>query len=636
MFKVIRSQTGYASSLVRTIPFTVFAAFVLISTTSASAAQMQITVDATELPRKMLHTTINLDLLGDSVSLLYPKWIPAQHGPSGPVENMVGLAITDSKGEAVRWKRDWADFYRFFVFPNGETDAHSVVLSYICNQDFITAGFSSLGIIDWNCVVLYPEGPAISDIYVDLRLVLPQGWKYGSALPYRETLGDTLVFHTITFEELIDMPLICGVDFRTVELAATGQATYYLHMVAQHSDDLPDEDADSIWVPFRDMMYEMEVLFTRTHFDNYHFLLVLSDSGFGGGLEHRNSSLNGREADAMHKDSWYESGVPGLLAHEMVHAWCGKYRRPLGMATSDYQKPKNLDLLWVYEGLTTHLGNLLPVRAGFVSFSEFKDKTAYTAGQLLHQKGRRWQPLRDTQVAAHLMWGTSDAWRFRKRSSDYYREGALLWLEIDARIRSATGGKRSLDDFCGRFFSDGDPDAHYVTFQLSDIISILSDLAPEPWDSLLDARLNHTQRDYDTTALHWWGYRLGYTNKRSRVLEHEEERKEYHDLYESVGFSVNDDDRIIGIVPESPADKAGLYAGARIVAVNGKRYTYQRLENAVRNSGKTGGVTLLTLRDENIAEAKLEYTDGLRFFTLKPLEGKQDWLKEIAEPRTTE
>lgn len=629
---LIPQNNKTATLFTKSLFFSIICALAL-SVSSFAATRMQIIVDATELPRKLLHTRISLEMAGDSVSLLYPKWIPASHGPSGPVKNLIGLSITDAGGDEIRWKRDWADYFRFYAFPSDDAGQCTVSLSYICNQGGATFGFSTFGIIDWNCVVLYPEGIPISEIEVDLKLILPSDWQYGSALPYKKTVGDTLVFETVTFEELVDMPLICGVDFRTVEIATTEQAKYYLHIVAQHEDDLPDVDDDSTWARFEKLVHEAEALFTRTHFNNYHFLLALSDSAGYGGREHRNSSLNTIKANAMHEDSWYESGVPELLAHEMVHAWCGKYRRPVGMATSDYQIPKELDLLWMYEGLTKLLGEVLSARAGFLTYSEFKEELGYFAGYLLHQKGRRWQPLRDTQVATHLLWGRSKAWRFHRRRVDYYREGALLWLEIDARIRTATDGEKTLDDFCGRFFSDGDPKAHYVPFQLDDVISVLNDLAPQPWDSLLDARLNFTQQEYDTTAIHWSGYQLAYTDKKSKAITLREKYRKYHDLYESAGLSIKDDGSIVAVIPDGPADMAGLYAGVKIIAVNGKRYTYKRLENAIRRSVKNDKITLLTQRSEDFVETSIKYNGGLRYFTLIPLEGKKDWLKEIAKPR---
>ena len=61
------------------------------------------------------------------------------------------------------------------------------------------------------------------------------------------------------------------------------------------------------------------------------------------------------------------------MAHEFVHSWNGKYRRPMGLATGNYDKPMIGELLWVYEGLTTYLGDLLPVRAGILTPEEFAD-----------------------------------------------------------------------------------------------------------------------------------------------------------------------------------------------------------------------------------------------------------------------
>ena len=107
-------------------------------------------------------------------------------------------------------------------------------------------------------------------------------------------------------------------------------------------------------------------------------------------------------------------------------------------------------MLWVYEGLTDYLGNVLTARCGLWTDEDFRQRLALDAARLDNQPGRTWRPLVDTTVAAQLLYDArkeGSAWR---RGVDFYQEGVLIWLEADVLIRQQTQGRRSLDDFCKR------------------------------------------------------------------------------------------------------------------------------------------------------------------------------------------
>ena len=389
--------------------------------------------------------------------------------------------MTNSFGAEIIWKRDWNDVYRIFSFPFEKETQCNIALTYICNQPSTNSigvdsyGYHNFGVINWNTILLYPEGIPINKIKIQLTLTLPIGWSFGSALQVASSVGNKIVFEEITLEQLIDMPLICGENFETFEIAETKMAKYYLHLVAEDERDLIVDD--SIMNFYHRLVLEAEELFGRTHFDEYHLLLVLSDNMPGTGLEHRNSSLNGVKAHDMRLSKFAKSRVRYLIAHEFAHAWCGKYRRPAGMYTDDFQKNKDTDFLWVYEGLDQYLGNVLAVRSGFLDPDRYKEGMARRAGSMTAQTGRQWRPLRDTEVSSHILRGGSKSWKFLRRNQEYYNEGAMIWLEIDARIRQATKGKKSLDDFCAKFFSAGETDAEAVPFDLNEIVETLNSIS---------------------------------------------------------------------------------------------------------------------------------------------------------------
>jgi predicted metalloprotease with PDZ domain len=616
--------------------------FVLMCATGARAevGHMQIVVNATDLPRKLLHSQIRLDLKGKKTALLYPKWIPGAHGPIGPIKNIAGFEVVDHENKTLRWKRDLQDVYRFFVETEKIANPYTVSLRYICNQSTVNSqgvdsdGYPNMAVINWNTILVYPEGIPIRDITVELRLILPSGWQYATALPFDHAQGDTLVFAPVTLEELIDAPLICGKYVRTTKFASTKQAEYFLHTVAEDPKFFPK--SDSSYVAFKRLAEEGEALFSRTHFNTYHFLLVLSDTQPGLGIEHRNSSLNSAKADAFKNAQKHDTRVQGLIPHEFVHAWCGKYRRPIGMNTPDYNAVKEMDMLWIYEGLTSYLGAVLSVRSGFTTLDELKGGWAYRWGRLGLQKGRVWRALQDTEAASYTLRGGSENWAFLRGGQDYYREGALIWLEIDSRIRSATKGKKSLDDFCAVFFGKGDIKIHAVSFDMDEVVNILTSLADEPWAELIEDRVRKTSPVFDPQGITQSGYRLGFTDKKDETRKEIETRSKWRAYLESVGLVVTQDGKVGDVVPESPADQIGLYTGLEIAGVSGLKFSFERFEDAIRATPNSGKVDLLILEGEAFRQMEIRYDGGLRYYTLEPVEGKQDWLKEILSQKVTE
>jgi predicted metalloprotease with PDZ domain len=210
----------------------------------------------------------------------------------------------------------------------------------------------------------------------------------------------------------------------------------------------------------------------------------------------------------------------------------------------------------------------------------------------------------------------------------------MLWMDFDARIREATDGQKSLDDFCAAFFSHGEPTAAAVSFDQAEIVGRLNDLVEGPWDSLINARTEETQEQYNPEAVERCGYRLGYTAERSDALKASEKNREAKYYAESLGFNIKDDGVISKVVPGGPAEEIGLYDGVQIVAVDGLKFTQERLEHAVRHTPTTGEITLLTLQGETFKEVTIEYDGGLRYRTLIPIAGQRDWLSEIIRPKT--
>ncbi len=603
---------------------------------------LKIIVDATELPRKLLRASIDFSTpkpvpaaTDSRPAMLYPKWIPGIHGPKNPISNLAGIKVENPKGEVITWERDWRDVYRIFIDTPSKRDV-TLQTTYICSQPTVNSkgvdsyGFANLGVVNWNTILFYPEGIPISDIEVQAGIVLPSGWDFGTALREQSRAGDTVFFKAETLEDFVDKPLICGENFRTVKLATLDNAEYFLHMVSDDPGDLPRED--SLLNPLRNVVKEAEALFGGTHFSEYHYLLVLSGKVGRTGLEHRNSSFNSVKANEFRDGDWEDKQIPYLLTHEFVHAWCGKYRRPVGMYTKDYMEPKDTDLLWVYEGMTQYLGNLLAVRSGFVTAERYKENLASNMGGLINQRGRQWRPLRDTEVAGYTLRGGSRNWSNLRRGQDYYREGAALALEFDARIRSLSDGKRSLDDFCREFFTKGKGKKHAEGFDLAEVEQTLLRQAEFNWDSLIQIRVYQTQERFDPEVIRQCGYRLTYTPEIPKRVKRYKRLYKFESFLPSLGFTIGSTGKIGQVTPDSPADDVGLYTGVEVIGVEGKKFSLSRLEDAVRSSVMSGKVNLLTLTGDTFKPVTIDYDAGLRYYTLTADSNRPDLLEKIVAP----
>ena len=277
-----------------------------------------------------------------------------------------------------------------------------------------------LAIINWYLVLLYPKGQAVRDIPIKADITLPAGWKLGSAVPIDEEKGPRTQFKTVSLEMLVDSPALCGKHFKEVPLGPAKGPPHYLVLACDSAAGLaltPELKAQ-----YERLVVEAGALFGVRHYRSYRFLVAMSDHISHFAVEHHECSDNRMPERFLIDDSYRHSGNQWTLPHEFVHSWNGKYRRPAGLATSDYQKPYRTSLLWVYEGLTQYLGFVLTGRSGLYTQETSLNNFAQIADWAKNQRGRNWRSLEDTATAApHLYYARSE-WGSRRRGTDFYDE----------------------------------------------------------------------------------------------------------------------------------------------------------------------------------------------------------------------
>jgi predicted metalloprotease with PDZ domain len=603
-------------------------------TQAGSATPITITLDATDAPRKMLHADLVIPVQSGVLTLVYAKWIPGEHEASGPISDLAGIVIK-ANGETLPWVRDSVDMFKLHVHvPQGVTELH-------VHDDFLATagpvGFSAgastsenLAMISWNEVMLWPQVASAKDVQVTPSVTLPTGWKFATALTTTSTAGTTTHFATVPLNELVDSPVLSGRYFREIPLAPEISPKHYLDLAADGPEDL--EVPSQMLAGFNDLVRQASALYQSHHYGSYHFLMTLSDQVAHFGLEHHQSN-DDRVPEKTFLDPNLDVLEAGLLPHEFTHSWNGKYRRPEGLLSPDFQTPMKGDLLWVYEGLTEYLGDVLTARSGLWTDDQYREALANSAAELDNRPGRTWRDLQDTATAAQTLYEASGQWGNWRRSVDYYPEGELLWLQVDTIIRQQSHGKKSLNDFCVLFLGlNGDTGPITVPYTFEDVVSNLNAVQPYDWAAFLTEKLTTKEDHAPLGGIENGGYRLAYSDT-PNSMEASMEALRGLDAWYSLGLHISHEGVLHDVLFYSPAYKAGLGPGMKIVAVNGRAYTDALMHDAIRNSKTTQApIELIVENTAYFRDVKIDYHDGERYPHLERVDSKPDMLDQILQP----
>ncbi|HTX36157.1 MAG TPA: hypothetical protein VME43_14100 [Bryobacteraceae bacterium] len=599
---------------------------------------VQLNVDATGAPQRVIHVRMNMPARPGPMTLLYPEWIPGEHGPTGPIVNLVGLQFS-AGGHTLPWKRDSVNMYAFHLDVPPGTASLDVAFDFVTPPDVsgFTSGASTtsqLAVLSWNQLLLYPEGATADSLQYQASLKLPPTWKYGTALPIQRESGGDIEFRPASLTTLVDSPISAGAHYRTVDLG-TGNidphVPHYLHL-AGDSDRAVDIPPDVI-AEYKNLVAETGALYGTRHYRDYHFLLTLSDHVAHFGLEHHESS-DDRVDERTLIDADPRRLNAFLLPHEFTHSWNGKFRRPAGLVNgkSDggYDTPMKGDLLWVYEGLTEYLGEVLSPRSGLWTPEEYRDWIAISAAALDRESGRKWRPLEDTAVAAQILYSAGDDYSEYRRGVDYYPEGTLIWMDADVKIRQLSQGRKSLDDFCRSFLGGpgGVPEMKPYTFE--DVVAAMNAVQPYDWAGFFNQRLHSTAPHAPLGGIEGGGWKLVYDNVRSDFWRSYEDDGKMADLSYSLGLKVKDDGTVVDVAYGGPAQKAGVPPSVKVIAVNQRQFSLTVLREAVAAAAP---VDLLIKTGEYYETHRVDYRDGERYPHLVRDPSKPDLLSQIIKPK---
>ncbi len=619
----------------------VSASLLALSAVSARAQKtpIQIAADLSDGSRKLYHAEIDLPVKPGPLTLTTPKWIPGNHRPTGPVDDITGVVFT-ADGKPLPWRRDDVDLYQFHVtIPKGVSTLHAHLDCIVTAR--VTA---KMAVLEWEKLLLYPANTPVKDISIQPSVTVPKGWGIGTALTPIDSydpqhpVGGTTKYAATTVEQLEDSPVITGEFFHEFPLAPEIKPAHFIDVV---SDDAKDSQLrPTLLAEISNLVREADSLYASHHYNQYHFLLTLSDVAGGEGLEHGQSSDNGIGEKGF-SDVKHQLAESDLLAHEFTHSWNGKYRRPFNLYQTDFEKAQQGSLLWVYEGGTQFLGNVLAARSGLKSQAQYRDLLALSAADLDNKTGREWRPTEDTAIAASILRGGDPTWSNWKRGQDYYQEGELFWLDADTLIRKNTHNARSLNDFWKIFLGKGGNTGPLIlTYNREELVADLNQVMPYDWATFMHDRIDTINPRADLAGIEQGGYKLVYTDKPSAsektMADNGGRRNRGLNVWYSLGLRISSEGVISDVRWNGPADKARLAPGMKLLGVNGTIYSNDALKEAViKAKGASDPIHLVTQSDTFLGTADIAYHDGPRYPHLERVNGTPAYLDDVTKPLTT-
>ena len=602
--------------------------------TPANPPTVAIAVDATTAPRKIFHASLKIPATPGDLTLYYPKWIPGEHAPDGPVIDLAGLTFS-AGGKTLKWRRDLKDGFTIHVEVPAGTSEVAAELDFLSPATFeggFSAGSSAtdkLAIISWNQVLLYPAGFKSDDINYSASLKLPEGWKFGTPLPVTSQSGNEIKFATVSLTTLVDSPVITGEFLKVVPLAQDPLTEMDIAADSAAALDAPQE----VWDHYKSLVDQAQKLFGAHHYRDYHFLYTLSDHVAHFGLEHHESDDSRVDERALVDDASRKLSA-SLLPHEYVHSWNGKFRRPADLATPDYQQPMQDDLLWVYEGLTNYLGFVLTTRSGLLTSEQDRDDLAITAAALDHTPGREWRDLQDTADAAPQLYFSPRAWESLRRSTDFYSEDTLNWLWADVIIRQQTKGAKTLDDFCKLFHGAPSTAPMVKPYTFEDVIATLNQVAPYDWRAFWTERLTNHGPGAPLGGIAGSGWKVVYDETPSEMMSSMAGMYHFVPAAMAIGLALNDDGTIADTTEGMPAAKAGIGPGMKLVAVNGRRFSGEVLRDAIKAAkNTTTPLEMLVENSDYYKTYKIDYHGGEKYPHLLRDDSKPDLLTDILKAK---
>jgi predicted metalloprotease with PDZ domain len=593
-----------------------------------------IVLDARKAPLGIAYARMTIPVQPGPFTIDYPEWIPGEHSPSGPLNDMSELRVS-ANGKAIEWHRDQVDLYAFHIdVPQGVTTVN-VDFTVLLNGDE-TFATHNIMVGNWNRYLLYARNIDNTQYYVKASMIMPDGWDFASALPVDSRNGNRVDFGTVTLEMLVDSPTDIGRYVKHITTWTGDGASTYLDLFADNPNDL--KISDSLIDAYKRLTPEAIALYGGHHWNVYHAELTLSDAIGFEGIEHHQSSDDRASDDFMIDPDMSKLGGD-LVPHEFSHSWNGKYRRPFDLQQPDYNDPhpERTELMWQYEGMNQYMGDLLSFRAGIRDPKDYPEFLAAMYASLAYEPGRDTTPIIDVTTGApyYYLDARGVYGSLRRNAGDFYNEGELMWLDADTIIRELSHGQKSLDDYT-KIYAGGVSGPKVVTYTREDLEHYLGQVVPYDWHGFFEKYVYSIAPQPPTDEIERAGYKLVFDDKPNFYASGRGGPRAGVNSWFDVGVRFSGKGDVQDVRKGSAAWDAGLAPGMQVVAVNNRAFTGKEWTNDVADAkGTNTPIELRVKQGTWYSKMELNYHDGLKYPHLERIPGTTDMLSQIMAPHAT-
>jgi len=599
---------------------------------------MTIVLDERPAPRGIAYSHMTIPVRPGPFTIDYPEWIPGEHGPTGPLNDLSELRVS-ANGQSIPWMRDQVDMYAFHITVPPGVSRINVDFTVLVNRfnNFVDGQLATRNIMvgNWNRYLLYQRNIDNTKYFVRASLILPQQWDYASALPVASRSGGHVNFKTVTLETLVDSPTDSGRFYKHI-VGWTGQGTHtYIDLFADHPEDL--EMSKSELAAYQCMTPEAIALYGGRHWNVYHSELTLSDLIPGQGIEHHQSS-DDRAGDEFITNPAEQMAGGDLLTHEFSHSWNGKYRRPFDLQQPNFNEPnpEHTELLWQYEGMNQYMGDLIAFRCGIKGKpSDYPEYFASIYSQMASETGRNTTPIIDlTTGAPYFYLANGEYGAIRRNAGDFYTEGELMWLDADTIIRQLTHNTKSLDDYV-KVFAGGISSPRVVTYTRADLERYLNQVAPYDWHGFFERYVYSISPTPPADEIARAGYKIVYNDKPNKYIANFEALGKFVTSWLDTGLNIGADGSVQDVRENSPAWNAGFAPGMKILAVNDREFSPEVWHAAIKaTSASFKPIDVLVNHDGSVQDIMLNYHGGAKYPHLVRIKGTHDMLADIMRRRS--
>lgn len=465
----------------------------------------------------------------------------------------------------------------------------------------------------------------------EVRVVPPPDWKVVvSALPELPANGEPeRRFRAEDFDALADAPLYAG-NARLHRFEVAGKP----HLLVNEG-----EEEGGVWdgtlsaAGAERIVREQVAFWGGAPYPRYVFFNIITGSG-AGGLEHRDASvLMANRWSARIRDGWLD--WLSLVTHEHFHAWNGKRLRPVTLGPFDYEREAYTRDLWVVEGVTSYYDELLLHRARLSTRQEYLDRLSKQIETLQTTPGRLVQSIGESSFDAWIKLYRRDE-NFPNSGISYYTKGGVVAFLLDARIRRATGGRRSLDDALRLAYARYSGERGFRTDEFHKLLDEVAGTGLRAW---LDHALATTEElDYDE-ALDWFGLRFKPQEARS-------DDKKPAPAWLGATTEIRAGRLIVTEVRRgTPALESGLNVDDEILAIDDYRLPPEGLDKRLEAYRAGEKVSLLVARRERLVRLPVTFVEKPRTTWKLEVDPKataeqkarlEEWLKGTEEKKADE